>query len=160
MASRYRLATVALAVCLAPAAATFAQTRPMFPVLELGSFGTGTAILAPVVDLKQPVITEATVTPNVIRAADETMRTVTVKVTAVDDIDRAPVCAVVTVTNSQSRRFGPDPSVEITGPLTLSLRASRRGSGSDRTYGIAVRCTDYSGNESNVALFVHVPRDS
>jgi probable HAF family extracellular repeat protein len=127
--------------------------------LYSGATGTGTVLLTPFVDSKAPVIAQASVSPNVLRPADGSMRPVTVSVTAVDDIDPAPVCTIVRVTNSQAREWGSDPSVEITGDLTVSLRASRSGQGDERTYGITVRCADYSGNETNARVYVRVPHD-
>jgi len=126
-------------------------------VLYYSSAGPGTAVLTPVVDTQAPVITQAEVAPNVLRPANGSMRAVTVSVTAVDDVDPAPVCAITRVTNSQWRGSGQDPSVEITGALTLSLRASRQGPGNERIYRITVRCTDASNNHSRVRLVVRVP---
>ena len=87
------------------------------------------------------------------------MRPVTLDVGVADDIDPAPMCAITRVTNSQWRGWGNDPSVEITGNLTLNLRASRQGQGNERTYTIAVDCTDYAGNRTSTRLVVRVPHN-
>jgi len=118
----------------------------------------GTVLLTPFVDNGAPAITSASVSPHILRPADGTMRDVTLDVTATDEIDPAPVCRIVGVTNSQWRSQNADPSVHITGNLTVSLRASRRGPGDERLYTITVLCEDASGNGTDTKLFVRVPR--
>ena len=121
--------------------------------------GTGTVLLTPFIDSTRPVITQASASPNVLWPPDGSMRDVTLDVRASDDVDPAPVCAITRVTNTQWRGWGDDPSVQITGNLTLSLRASRQGQGNERTYIITVRCADYAGNGTNTRLFVRVPHN-
>jgi hypothetical protein len=48
---------------------------------------------------------------------------------------------------------------EITGPLTVDLRAERAGTGSGRIYTITVECRDASGNVSTGTVQVTVPHD-
>ena len=49
---------------------------------------------------------------------------------------------------------------QITGPMTVNLRADRSGGGSGRTYNVWVTCTDASGNDSAPkAAIVVVPHD-
>ena len=52
-----------------------------------------------------------------------------------------------------------EPDWEITGPLSLNLRAERRGNGDGRIYTIEIACTDGSGNESSATTMVTVPHD-
>ena len=122
--------------------------------------GTGTLRLTPIVDTEPPVITSATASPDTLTPPDGWMRPVTVTVSATDDLDAAPMCSIASVTNGEAPSSGVDPDVEITGALTLSLRAARLGKGDGRTYTITVRCTDYSGNAATAELFVRVPHDS
>lgn len=122
--------------------------------------GTGTVRLTPIVDTEAPLIGAASVSPDVLTPPDQRLIPVTVSVSATDNIDPSPVCAIASVTNSEALSSEPDPDVEITGALTLSLRAFRLGTGAGRTYTITVRCSDYSGNASTTDLVVQVPHDS
>ena len=51
------------------------------------------------------------------------------------------------------------PDWEITGDLTLDLRAERSGQGDGRVYTITIECTDASGNPSAKDVTVIVPHD-
>jgi hypothetical protein len=53
-----------------------------------------------------------------------------------------------------------EPDWEITGDLTVDLRAERAGGGDGRIYSIVVECTDASGNSSVDTVFVCVPLSS
>jgi hypothetical protein len=48
--------------------------------------------------------------------------------------------------------------MEITGALTLNLRAERSGTGHGRTYTITVEAHDAAGNASQRAIAVAVPK--
>ena len=54
---------------------------------------------------------------------------------------------------------GKTPDYEITGALTLNLRAERLGDSTDRIYTITVKCTDNSGNAATRTVSVIVPHD-
>ena len=47
---------------------------------------------------------------------------------------------------------------EITGPLTLKLRAERLGKGDGRVYTITIECTDAAGNVATSTVTVKVPK--
>lgn len=49
---------------------------------------------------------------------------------------------------------------EITGPMSVNLRAQRSGSGNGRFYIITVRCTDAAGNSSTGVTTVFVPKSA
>ena len=51
------------------------------------------------------------------------------------------------------------PDVEITGVLTLQLRAERSGSGPGRIYTATIECQDAAGNVSTRDVQVRVPHD-
>jgi hypothetical protein len=51
------------------------------------------------------------------------------------------------------------PDWEITGPLSLNLRAERLETGPGRIYTITVQCTDAAGNNSTKNAKVTVPHD-
>ena len=50
------------------------------------------------------------------------------------------------------------PDWEITGPLSLLLRAERGALGGERTYTVTVECVDASGLPSRTSVTVIVPR--
>jgi probable HAF family extracellular repeat protein len=124
------------------------------------AIGTNTVRLTPIVDTTPPVITAVTASADMLTPPDGTMRPVSVAVTATDDLDPAPSCAIASVTNSEPPSSGLDPDVQITGSVTVSLRASRLGTGTGRTYTTTVRCTDASGNAATAQVFVRVAHDS
>ena len=129
-------------------------------VVEYAVLGRiGTYLLTPASDTVAPTISSASATPDVLRPPDGRMVPVTLAVTAVDDVDPAPKCSVTGVIDSEGPETGANPSVQITGALTLNLQASRLGTGNGRTYTIGVRCADTSGNTSTTSVAVTVPHD-
>jgi hypothetical protein len=52
-----------------------------------------------------------------------------------------------------------EPDWQVTGDMTLLLRAERNGSGSGRLYKITVETRDAAGNVGSTAAFVLVPHD-
>ena len=129
-------------------------------VVEYGVIGRiGTYLLTPVSDTVPPTISSASATPDVLGPPDGRMVPVTLAITVVDDIDAAPQCSVTGVFDSQGPATGANSSVQITGALTLNLQASRLGTENGRTYTIAVRCADTSGNASTTTVAVTVPHD-
>jgi len=115
-----------------------------------------------VVDTTPPVIATVTATPSVLSGVDHKMVAVVVSVSAADQCGNAVSCRIVAVTSNEPQDGLGDgdtsPDWEITGLLTLNLRAERAGSGSGRVYTITVKCTDPSGNESTSTVTVTVPR--
>ena len=129
-------------------------------VLEYGVVGRiGTYLLTPITDTVAPTISSATATPDVLGPPDGRMVPVTLAVIAVDDVDATPQCSVTGVIDNEGPATGANPSVQITGALTLNLQASRLGTGNGRTYTIGLRCADTSGNASTTAVAVTVPHD-
>jgi hypothetical protein len=59
---------------------------------------------------------------------------------------------------SSNQAQGNENDWQITGAMTLKLRAERDG-GESRIYTISVRCTDASGNSSYAATTVSVPHN-
>jgi hypothetical protein len=112
-------------------------------------------------DTVPPVIAGVTATPNVLWPPNHKMVSVTITVTATDNFGEAPVCAIVSVTSSEPMNGQGDgdsaPDWQVTGPLTLNLRAERSGQGGGRIYAITVACEDGSGNSSAVIVNVSVP---
>jgi hypothetical protein len=124
------------------------------------NIGSGTFKVT-VVDKTGPSI--QTVTPSLTSLSNPNHRMVAVSVAvrANDLVDANPVCQVASVTSSEavSGLGGGDlaPDWSSSGPLAVSLRAERSPSGRGRTYTLAVRCTDASGNSSTKPTSVVVP---
>ena len=75
----------------------------------------------------------------------------------------ATTCGITQVASSESAPFkGAGRTAtdwEITGPLTLNLRAERSGRSTGRTYTIGFTCSDPSGNAAAGQATVLVPHD-
>ena len=111
------------------------------------------------VDLVPPVIQSASVNPATLWPPDGHLVPVAVSVTATDDRDPSPVCAVTAVAVLDVRNDSTD--AQITGTLSMLLRAARSGSGNaGRTYEATVTCADASGNTATTKVRVSVPHDS
>ena len=69
-------------------------------------------------------------------------------------------CRIVSVDSSEpDTRPGAGPDWEITGDLTVRLRAERSGPGPGRAYTITVECRDGAGNRTAGTATVAVPHD-
>ena len=108
-----------------------------------------------VVDATAPVISSVTPSVTSLWPPNKKMTPVSFAVSVSDDVDAAPACQVTGVASNE----GSSADWQITGPLSVSLRADRNGGGSGRIYVITVRCTDASGNASTAAATVTVAHD-
>jgi probable HAF family extracellular repeat protein len=122
------------------------------------NFQYGTFRLTPVPDYEPPSVM-ATVDQPVLTPPDGRMVPVRVSVSATDNYDAAPACAIASVTNNEAPTAGLDPDVQIVDALNVYLRATRQGIGTGRTYTIAVRCSDFATNATMVNVEVRVPHD-
>jgi tetratricopeptide (TPR) repeat protein len=107
-----------------------------------------------------PVFRKLTAIPNVLWPPNHQM--IAIKIEAVaSDTCGSTNCKIVHV--STEDLLGGDghqaPDCEITGNLTLNLRAERTETGPGRTYNIYVECRDASGNSREEILTVTVPHD-
>jgi hypothetical protein len=116
-----------------------------------------------VVDTTPPSISSVTASPDILWPANHKMVTVEVDLTVTDACDEnvADGCKIVSVASNEPIN-GPDdgntaPDYEITGNLTLNLRAERSGTGNGRIYTVSLACTDASGSSSTQAVVVTVP---
>jgi hypothetical protein len=87
---------------------------------------------------------------------------VTVDAAAVDLLDPHPTVRIISVTSNEPVDAPEDdghtaPDWEITGALTVSLRAERSGVGTGRIYTIAVEASDAAGNTKVATVEVRVP---
>jgi hypothetical protein len=124
---------------------------------------SGTVFAVQLADVEPPRITSAVANPNVLWPPDHRIVPVSVSVTATDDTDPQVDCRMIAVqSNEPDNGLGDGDAandIEITGPLTLNLRAERSGKGSGRVYTITVECVDEVGNKSTKTTTVTVPLD-
>jgi hypothetical protein len=84
------------------------------------------------------------------------MMPVSLAVDVNDNSDPAPVCLI---TDVMSNEAAAETAWQITGLLTLDLRAQRFGMGTGRIYTITVTCTNSSQLSSSANATVSVPHD-
>lgn len=118
-----------------------------------------------VVDTTPPVIANVSASPNSLWPPNHKMVPVKITCVATDICDADPVRKILSVTSNQPLNDCGDgntePDWEITGALTVNLRAERAGCrpSEDRIYTITVECFDVSGNRSVSSTTVKVPHD-
>ena len=114
-------------------------------------------------DTQPPTIQSISASPSVLWPVNHKMVKVTLAVSATDNRDPAPVCKILRVTCNEAVNGPGDgksqPDWEITGALTVNLRAERCGTGSGRVYAVCVECKDASGNAATGTVEVTVPHD-
>jgi hypothetical protein len=115
-------------------------------------------------DTTRPYFTRLSITPTRILANDQSLVTATITAVARDRVDAMPDVRIVNVTSDEpvSGTGAGDlaPDWEITGPLTLKLRAERDPRANGRIYTIYVAATDDAGNTQTRTLHVIVPKNS
>src|SRR5262249_30821660 len=116
-----------------------------------------------VVDTTPPVISSVSAFPNVLWPPNHKMVPVTVAVSASDVCSPIVTCKITSVTSNESVN-GPGsghtaPDWQITGDLSVDLRAERSATGNGRVYTLVVQCTDASNNSSSASTTVSVPHD-
>jgi hypothetical protein len=104
-----------------------------------------------------PVIHNLSATPSVLRPPNRKMVPVTVSVDATDDFALVSSEILAVTSNERSSPGIRGPDWEITGPLSVDLRADRRGQGHGRVYTITVQCEDDGGNRTTGDVTVTVP---
>ena len=114
-------------------------------------------------DTTVPVITDLTASPDVLWPPNHKMVQVTVSAAVADNCDSNPMAKIVSIISNEPENGtgdGDTPSDwEITGDLTVNLRAERSGIGDGRLYTITVQCIDACGNSSIQDVIVTVPHD-
>jgi hypothetical protein len=124
--------------------------------------GTNTCVFTVIVrDIEPPVIASLSATPNVLRPPNHRMAPVSLNVSATDNCGVAS-CKIIDVTsNEPDNGLGDGDTArdfEITGDLSVKLRAERSGKGHGRIYTITVECKDSAGNATAREVHVMVPR--
>ena len=116
-----------------------------------------------VIDTTPPVITSASVTPNVLWPPNHQMIPVQVSATAMDACGAVSTRIKSIKSNQSANAKGSGHTAkdwQITGDLTALLRAERTGKDKGgRIYTITVEATDEAGNTATTNLQVTVPHD-
>lgn len=115
---------------------------------QAGNAGFGYVDVPVPPDTTAPVIASVSATPSLIWPPNNKMVNVSVAVSASDDVDPSPVCALTTISGSSS-------DATITGPFSASVRATGGNS-----YTLTVTCRDFSGNQSTASTTVLVSKNS
>ena len=109
-------------------------------------------------DTAGPAITSATANPGMLWPPNNKMVAVTVTASASDAGAGLASCIIDSVSSNEGGSAH-EPDVQLTGDLTLNLRAEREGKGSGRVYSIQLSCRDTAGNASTSTTTVSVPHD-
>lgn len=109
-------------------------------------------------DTTGPAIASVTANPGTLWSPNHKMHAVTVSVNASDAGAGLGVCRVDSVGSNEGGNQH-EPDVELTGDLTLNLRAERDGNAAGRIYTIYVSCKDAVGNKSTSTATVNVAHD-
>ena len=108
-------------------------------------------------------IARVTANPNTLWPPNHQMVPVEITVATTGTCNQPPGCQILSVKSNEPDNSTGDgdtePDWEITGKLTLSLRAERSGNGDEREYVIATQCTDETGLRSTKDVIVAVPHD-
>ena len=149
--------------CSPPSGSTFAKGNNTVICTASDSVGNvGTkSFTVTVKDSQAPTIIGVTPSLDQLWPPTGKLIPVTVTVSATDNCD-TPSCEIINVSSSEPITGGVDttsPDYEITGPLSVNLRAERLDLGPGRVYTITVRCIDASGNSSTKNAQVTVPHD-
>lgn len=109
-------------------------------------------------DSTPPQLATIVATPQSLWPPNQRMVPVQLIVDAVDNCEASPIVRITEVrSNEPQNPFASD--WEITGPLSVNLRAKRSGKSGGRTYTIVVECEDANGNVSSASVNVTVPHD-
>jgi hypothetical protein len=119
-------------------------------------------VLITVQDTTPLSIGTVTASPSVLWPPNHKMVSVSVAASVADSCGAAPGCRIISVTSNEPvsglGSGNTTPDWQITGNITVDLRAERSGRGSGRVYTITVQCTDASGNSAIKTVTVTVPR--
>jgi hypothetical protein len=112
-------------------------------------------------DTTAPEIESITPSTATLWPPDNRMVPVELTVALSDNSDANPRAHIVSVQRSEPAARAPrnGADFEVTGPLSLNLRAQRDPNGPGRVYTITVQAIDASGNTSTETVTVSVPRD-
>lgn len=113
-------------------------------------------------DTTAPVIQSLSASPNELWPPNHKMVPVTVNIEVSDNCGNSVTSRITDVSGNEPVNGLGDgdtsPDWEITGDLTLNLRAERSGTGNGRVYLITVECSDEYGNSTTGTVTVTVPK--
>jgi hypothetical protein len=112
-------------------------------------------------DTTAPVITSLTASSTSLWPANHKLVAITLSAPATDAVGIASLKIVNVTSNEPDNGLGDGDTandIQVTGPLTLNLRAERSGNGSGRIYTITVEATDAAGNATTATVAVTVPK--
>lgn len=137
-------------------------TNTILLTVDDGKGGTASdSVAVNVTDTAAPVIQSAAASPSTLFPPNHAMLPVTVAVSANDLCSSTANCEIVEVSSNEPVNGTSDgdiaPDWQITGSLTLNLRAERAPNGTGRIYTISLQCTDLAGNSTSESLTVSVP---
>jgi hypothetical protein len=125
-----------------------------------GAFDTCTGLVT-VGDQAPPDLSRLTASPAVLSPPNHQMVAVTVR-GVTDACDATPRCALSVSSNEPVEGTGDGdraPDWQVTGPLSVNLRAERAGTGYGRLYTLALTCADAAGNTAVGTTTVTVPHN-
>jgi subtilisin family serine protease len=114
-------------------------------------------------DTTPPEIDSLTADPESLWPPNHKIVSVVTEVSVIDVCDNNVQCQIIEVTSNQPvdglGDGSTEPDWEITGDLTVELRAERSGLQENRIYTITVQCMDASDNEDTKSVTVTVPHN-
>jgi hypothetical protein len=112
-------------------------------------------------DVTGPVVTMFAPSLAVLWPPNHQMVSLSIRASATDAVDPAPVCQIVSISSNEPINGLGDgdtaPDWAFSG-LSFQARAERSGTGSGRVYTINGECRDASGNVTAVSTAVRVPK--
>jgi hypothetical protein len=153
-------ATDGVVTCTPPSGSSFPLGTTTVNCTATNTVGsTSGSFTVTVIDTTPPDILRLTANPSSLWPPDHKMAPVTVSAQVVDNGDANPLVHIISVSSNQPVNGTGDgdtsPDWEITGPLTVNLRAER-ASNEDRKYTIIVEAVDASGNATQSSVEVKV----
>lgn len=125
--------------------------------------GAHTQITFDIQEAIPPIITQVTPSRGFLWPPDHKMVPVSFAVAVTDNLDPGPVCSITGIASNEpldGMGDGNTPSDwNITGPLTVELRAERSGGAAGRVYTATIACVDASGNRATATSYVTVAHD-
>jgi hypothetical protein len=108
-------------------------------------------------DATPPEFQSLTADPSVLWPPNHKLVPVTIHADVLDECDANPEARIIAIRSSEADTITV-PDWEITGLLSLKLRAERLGNNDGRTYFVDVEATDAIGNKATNTISVIVPR--